>query len=69
MVKLELRIPVDQTHAIGLIKHIVHTEGITGLYRGMTLNLCRYSKISYTNISCLFNNLYYPLRRLSSQDT
>ena len=67
MVKLELRIPVDQTHAIGLINHIIHTEGITGLYRGMTLNLCRYLQISNTNRSFFYYT--YPLRSASSQDT
>ena len=42
MVNKGLRVPADQTYATGLIKHILRTEGVFGLYRGISLNFCRF---------------------------
>ena len=45
MVNKGLRVPADQTYATGLIKHILRTEGLLGLYRGITLNFFRFASV------------------------
>ena len=37
----KLSLPRDQTHTLGLFKHIVRTEGFRGLYRGIIPNFCK----------------------------
>ena len=38
---LKLSLPVEQTHALGLARYIVRTEGVRGLYRGIVPNFCK----------------------------
>ena len=38
---LNLNLPQEQTHAIGLFKYILRTEGPRGLYRGIVPNFCK----------------------------
>ena len=38
---LNLNLPAEQTHAIGLFRYTLRTEGIQGLYRGMVPNFCK----------------------------
>jgi len=38
---LKLSLPVEQTHAFGLARYIVRTEGVRGLYRGIVPNFCK----------------------------
>ena len=38
---LNLNLPKEQTHAIGLFRYIIKTEGVTGLYRGIVPNFCK----------------------------
>ena len=38
---LHLNLPAEQTHAWGLFKYILRTEGPTGLYRGIIPNFCK----------------------------
>lgn len=38
---LNLNLPKEQTHAWGLFKYILRTEGPKGLYRGMVPNFCK----------------------------
>jgi len=38
---LKLSLPVEQTHALGLARYIVRTEGLRGLYRGIVPNFCK----------------------------
>ena len=37
----KLLLPREQTHAIGLFRHIWRTEGVRGLYRGLLPNFCK----------------------------
>ena len=37
----KLSLPSDQTHTIGLFRHILRTEGFKGLYRGIIPNFCK----------------------------
>jgi solute carrier family 25 phosphate transporter 23/24/25/41 len=37
----KLSLPREQTHALGLIRYIVRTEGVRGLYRGIVPNFCK----------------------------
>ena len=37
----KLSLPKDQTHTLGLFKHILRTEGFRGLYRGIIPNFCK----------------------------
>jgi len=37
----KLGLPAEQTHALGLFKYIVRTEGLKGLYRGIVPNFCK----------------------------
>ena len=34
----KLNLPVEQTHAIGIFRYTLRTEGIKGLYRGIVPN-------------------------------
>ena len=36
-----LNLPAEQTHMLGLFRHIWRTEGFTGLYRGIVPNFCK----------------------------
>jgi len=36
-----LQLPKEQTHALGLFKYILRTEGLKGLYRGIVPNFCK----------------------------
>ncbi|XP_059093985.1 mitochondrial adenyl nucleotide antiporter SLC25A25-like isoform X2 [Tigriopus californicus] len=38
---LNLNLPHEQTHAVGLFRYTVRTEGIKGLYRGIIPNFCK----------------------------
>lgn len=38
---LNLNLPKEQTHAVGLFRYTVRTEGIKGLYRGIIPNFCK----------------------------
>jgi len=38
---LNLQLPKEQTHAIGLFKYILREEGVRGLYRGILPNFCK----------------------------
>ena len=38
---LNLNLPPEQTHALGLFKYTLRTEGVKGLYRGMVPNFCK----------------------------
>ena len=38
---LNLNLPKEQTHALGMFKYILRTEGPKGLYRGMVPNFCK----------------------------
>ena len=38
---LNLNLPPEQTHALGLFRYIFRTEGLRGLYRGMVPNFCK----------------------------
>ena len=38
---LNLGLPKEQTHMIGLFKYTVRTEGVKGLYRGIVPNFCK----------------------------
>ena len=33
--------PKEQTHALGLFRYILRTEGVLGLYRGLLPNFCK----------------------------
>jgi len=37
----KLSLPYEQTHSLGLIRYIVRTEGVKGLYRGIVPNFCK----------------------------
>ncbi len=37
----KLLLPKEQTHALGLFRYILRTEGVTGLYRGLLVNHCK----------------------------
>lgn len=37
----KLSLPKDQTHTLGLFRHIIRTEGLKGLYRGIVPNFCK----------------------------
>jgi len=37
----KLALPYEQTHALGLFRYILRTEGFTGLYRGIVPNFCK----------------------------
>jgi len=37
----KLALPKEQTHALGLFRYIVRTEGLKGLYRGIVPNFCK----------------------------
>jgi len=37
-VQQKLNLPVEQTHAIGIFRYTLRTEGIKGLYRGIVPN-------------------------------
>jgi hypothetical protein len=38
---LNLQLPHEQTHAVGLFRYILRTEGVRGLYRGIVPNFCK----------------------------
>ena len=38
---LNLNLPKEQTHAIGLFRYTLRTEGVRGLYRGIIPNFCK----------------------------
>ena len=38
---LNLNLPKEQTHALGLFRYILRTEGVRGLYRGIVPNFCK----------------------------
>ena len=38
---LNLNLPPEQTHTLGLFRYILRTEGLRGLYRGMVPNFCK----------------------------
>ena len=38
---LNMQLPKEQTHAIGLFKYILREEGVRGLYRGILPNFCK----------------------------
>jgi len=40
-IRAKLSLPYEQTHALGLIRYIVRTEGFKGLYRGIVPNFCK----------------------------
>ena len=37
----KLLLPKEQTHALGLFRYILRTEGVRGLYRGLLPNFCK----------------------------
>lgn len=37
----KLSLPYEQTHTLGLLRYIVRTEGLKGLYRGIVPNFCK----------------------------
>ena len=37
----KLLLPREQTHALGLFRYILRTEGVRGLYRGLIPNFCK----------------------------
>jgi len=37
----KLSLPYEQTHTLGLLRYIVRTEGVKGLYRGIVPNFCK----------------------------
>ena len=37
----KLLLPKEQTHALGLFRYILRTEGVRGLYRGLIPNFCK----------------------------
>jgi len=37
----KLSLPKEQTHTLGLFRHIIRTEGFKGLYRGIVPNFCK----------------------------
>lgn len=55
----KLRLPYEQTHAIGLFRYILRTEGIRGLYRGIIPNF--YKVAPAVSIS------YYVYERLRTR--
>ena len=38
---LNMHLPKEQTHALGLFKYILREEGVRGLYRGILPNFCK----------------------------
>ena len=38
---LNLNLPSEQTHSLGLFRYILRTEGVRGLYRGILPNFCK----------------------------
>ena len=38
---LNLNLPKEQTHSLGLFRYILRTEGVRGLYRGILPNFCK----------------------------
>ena len=38
---LNLNLPREQTHSLGLFRYILRTEGVRGLYRGILPNFCK----------------------------